>query len=161
MPIFHTQYSGQRTAPDGNSISLPPSVVLQTRGPVVQVTVGVADVVAHQLAAAGQNVPQPIAGQALIDTGASVTCIDDQIAQQLQLPVIDVAQMTSASHAAIPVNIYPAVIEFVGFGMRLNIGRAMGANLAPQGIVALLGRDLLQVCTLHYNGPTGQITLAV
>jgi predicted aspartyl protease len=108
----------------------------------------------------GLTVPTPVSGSALIDTGASQTCIDDAIDQQLQLPVIDVVNMTSASHASTQQNIYPVLIEVVG-GIRINVPRAMGANLASQSLAALIGRDFLQRCTLFYNGPSGLITLAL
>jgi predicted aspartyl protease len=108
----------------------------------------------------GLPVPSPVPGLALIDTGASATCIDDALAQQLQLPVIDVVNMTSASHASTQQNIYPVLIEVVG-GIRIDVPRAIGANLATQNLVALIGRDFLQHCTLFYNGPAGAITLAL
>lgn len=105
--------------------------------------------------------PTPIAGMALIDTGASVTCVDESLAQQLQLPAIDVVQMMSASHAATQQNVYPVEIEIVGAAIRISVPRAIGASLAPQGIIALIGRDFLQHCTLFYNGVTGAITLSI
>jgi predicted aspartyl protease len=108
----------------------------------------------------GLAVPSPVPGLALIDTGASSTCIDDGVAQQLQLSAIDVVNMTSASHASTPQNIYPVQIEVVG-GIRIDVPRAVGANLVPQNLVALIGRDFLQQCTLFYNGPNGAITLAL
>ena len=37
----------------------------------------------------------------------------------------------------------------------------MGAALKEQGLLLLIGRDLLAHCTLFYNGPTGQITLSL
>jgi hypothetical protein len=89
----------------------------------------------------------------MIDTGASSTCIDDVTAQNLQLPVIDVVQMASASHATTQRNAYPAVVELVGFPIRLDVPRPIGAAPASQGLIAILGRDLLRYCTLHDSGP--------
>jgi predicted aspartyl protease len=134
---------------------------LRDAGPTIQIIASVAQVIADQLLQQGIVVPQPVPGSALIDTGASATCIDDAIARQLRLPAIDVVQMTSASHASTPQNVYPVLIEVVGPGIRINVARAIGANLAPQGIIALIGRDFLQHCTLFYNGVTGEITLAI
>jgi len=45
--------------------------------------------------------------------------------------------------------------------MGVDAPRAVGAALKAQGIVALIGRDVLQHCTLYYNGPAGQITLSI
>jgi len=37
----------------------------------------------------------------------------------------------------------------------------MGAALSGHGLVAIIGRDLLQTCTLFYNGVAGQFTLTL
>ncbi len=77
------------------------------------------------------------------------------------LPVIDVGTMHSASHARTASNIYPVQIEIVGFRLTFQSPRTMGAALKSQGLLMLLGRDLLRVCTLFYNGGTGQITRSI
>ena len=66
----------------------------------------------------------------------------------------------SASHAATVQNIYPVTIELQGFPLHIDVPRAVGANLAPQGLVALLGRDFLLHCSVHYNGPGSFISIA-
>lgn len=161
MPILHIQFIGQGEAPDGTLFEIPPTEVMAQRGPVLQVTIGLLEDMAQQLAQQGLIIPPPIAGLALIDTGASATCIDDAVAQQLGLPVIDVTQIASATHAATQQNVYPALIEAAGFPIKFNAPRAIGAPLASQGIIALIGRDLLRFGTLFYNGLTGEITFAL
>jgi predicted aspartyl protease len=126
----------------------------------VQITLGLAENIAQQLVQQGKTVPEPIAGWALIDTGASSTCIDDSAAQRLKLPVIDRGRMSSATHDAIEVNIYPALISITGIPIKINVLRAIGANLANQELIALLGRDLLQNFTVFYNGVVGEVTLS-
>ena len=79
----------------------------------------------------------------------------------MALPVIDVVQMASASHAATQQNVYPAHLEVVGSNVHIEVPRAIGAALASQGIIALIGRDVLMQCTLHYNGPLGSFTLSI
>jgi len=125
----------------------------------LQVTVTIEENAGKGLLAQGKPLPTPKSGFALIDTGASNTCIDDKAAQELGLPIIDVGRMTSASHEKHPCNVYPIQINVVGF-MNLNVPRAMGAALAAQGLLALIGRDVLARCTLFYNGPTSEITLS-
>ena len=161
MPILHVQFDAQGKTSSGQVSQVPSQAALQQRGPCVQVVIGLAEAFAQQLLQQGQSVPTPIAGMALVDTGASVTCVDDTLAQQLQLPAIDVVQMMSASHAATQQNVYPIEIEIVGAAISVNVPRAIGATLVPQGIIALIGRDFLQHCTLFYNGVTGAITLSV
>lgn len=161
MPILHVQYDGRGQTPDGKVVQVPPSVALLQHGPIVQIIVGLAQSFADQLLQQGHPLPQPISGNALIDTGASTTCIDDQAAQNLGLPAIDVVQMTSASHTSTQQNVYPIQMQIVGSPIRVEVLRAIGANLAAQGLMALIGRDYLQHCTLFYNGLTGEITLSI
>jgi predicted aspartyl protease len=88
----------------------------------------------------GQQVPSPISGIALVDTGASDTCIDGQAAQNLGLPVVDVVTMASASEASASRNVYPVTIEVYGLPFPIGVPRAIGAELHPQGLIALIGR---------------------
>lgn len=130
------------------------------RGPRVQVTISVARAIAEELAKQGQTIPAAVTGEALIDTGASSTCIDDAAARSMGLPVIDTTKLASVSHAGVEANRYPVRIEFLGGGVTMESPRAVGANLAVQGLLALIGRDILQHCVLIYNGVAGSLTLA-
>jgi hypothetical protein len=132
VPILHVQNDAEGQTPEGKTVSIPPRVVLLQNGPCVQVVVGLAQSLAEQLVQQGHAVPQPAAGVALVDTGASTTRIDEALAQQLGLPVIDVVQMTSASHAGTQANVYPIQMEIVGSPIIVNVPRALGANLAPR-----------------------------
>jgi len=161
MPILHSQYQATAKTPDGNVIQLPAQVGLATRGPLVQVTVSLADQIASELIKQGKTIPPPVQGLALIDTGAGSTCIDEEAAQKLQLPVVNVVSMASASHASTKANVYPAKFQITGLAISFNAPMSIGAPLAVQGLIALIGRDVLQHCTLIYNGNLGQISLCI
>lgn len=159
MPTFNIQFTAQGKNPNGQTVNLPPQIALQQRGPVVPVAVSLEANMAKPLLAQGK----PILGQqglALIDTGATVSAIDEQLAQELKLPVIDQGRMSSASHESSPCNIYPVQIT-IGGQLVLQVPRAMGAKLKPMGLVAIIGRDILQNCTFIYNGGMGIVTLAI
>jgi predicted aspartyl protease len=117
--------------------------------------------IANQLLQQRKAIPKPISGIALIDTGATSTCIDDVAAQQLKLSVVNVVTVASASHASTPQNVYPIQVEVVGLPISIEAPSAIGAALAPQGLLALIRRDVLQHCALFYNGVTGEITLSI
>ena len=161
MPILHTQLTGQGQTPDGKPVAIPSPIALTQRGPVLQVTLGVEQTIAQQLLAQGIKLPEPISGLALIDTGATSTCIDETVAKQLKLPVVDVVTISSASHSKTEQNVYPVLIEVVGLPIKFNTLRAIGVSLANQGLQVLIGRDLLQLCTLFYNGMIGSFTLSI
>ena len=98
MPILNVQLGGEARATDGRTIPIPPQLALTQRGPMGQVRVSIGQVIAQQILQQGGTLPPPAAGLALIDTGATSTCVDDVAAQQLQLPAIDVVTIASASH---------------------------------------------------------------
>lgn len=160
VPILTVQLNGEQQLPDGSKVPAPPELLLQVRGPVIQVTVGLAQSVAQELAARGEIVPAPVAGWAMIDTGASGTCIDEDLAQQMGLPVIDRQRIATPSHNSAEMNVYPASITITPIQHTINVDRAVGVSLDNQGIIALIGRDFLAHCTLHYNGTTGTFTIA-
>src|SRR5487761_597628 len=150
--------AAQGKSPDGKVVPVHPAVALQMRGPVLQVAVTIEQNAGKALLSQGRTVATKT-GLALIDTGASNTCIDEQVAQELGLPIIDVGSMQSASHEKHPCNIYP--VQIITPVVTLNSSRTMGANLAPQGLLVLIGRDVLAACNLFYNGPSGQFTLSL
>lgn len=161
MPVLHSQFKGQGKKPDGTVVELRPAIVLQGRGPVLQVAITVAEQIAAELVKQGKPVHPPVAGLALVDTGAAMTCVDQDAANELQLPVVDVVTMSSASHAKHPANVYPIRIGIAGLTVAINAPRAIGAALKAQGLIALIGRDVLAYGTLFYNGIAGEITLAI
>jgi predicted aspartyl protease len=139
---------------------VPPDEVLRRSGPCVDVIVTLDKAMAEALLQSGQTVPPPVAGKALIDTGASSSCIDESIARGMRLPAIDVVKIASATHTAQPRSVYPVQIEISGVGRAIAAPRAIGVELQSLGFVAIVGRDVLRNCTLFYNGIAGQITLS-
>jgi hypothetical protein len=148
---------------------------LQANGPVLTVNVHVPTALAELLAASGRPVPAPVTGFALIDTGATNTCVDDAILQKLGVSTIGIGTALTAAGPA-PQRIYPARLEFPGEGLDLEFSSVAGVNLTGQvlqmagatsgstqdvPIVVLVGRDVLMNCVLIYNGAGGFFTLAV
>ena len=132
MPILNIQLAAQ----DPSGTPIPPLVALQQRGPVVQVSVSVEQSIAQQLLAQGIKLPAPETGLALIDSGATSTCIDEAAATRLGLPAIDVVTVASASHASTQQNVHPIQIEVMGISMTISAPRAIAAPLAPQGLLS-------------------------
>ena len=161
MPTLTFQLAGQIQTPTGKTVQLPPQAALLQRGPVVHVSITAEESVSKALAQQGQTPPPPKTGWGLIDTGASNTCVDDQLAQDLRLPVIDVVTVSSASHESTQQNVYPVQIAIPGLRLNLQAPKAIGAALAAQGLAVLIGRDVLQRCIFIYNGPAGSITIAI
>ena len=96
-----------------------------------------------------------------MDTGASRTAVDIDTAKKLGLPVTKPAKMSSASHADVIVPVFAGQLEMPGFTKIAVPHGLIGVNLNGNGVIALIGRDLMKVAVLTYNGPDGSYTLAI
>jgi hypothetical protein len=108
-----------------------------------------------------QIVPPPARGRALIDTGATLSAVDEAVMIGLGVPVV--GQIRSGTVGGQhTMNQYPARFTFNNIGgisLSFESTRATGVRLAGQGFVALVGRDVLANMVLIYNGPMGTVTL--
>lgn len=145
------------------------SYLLKLAGPILPVQVDLPSALSTKLLLSGQTIPSPVAGVALIDTGASHTCVDERTVQRLGLQPINVTTMRGATGSA-PTCEYLARLTFPGtplqardpasvLGVKLN-GLAAGNYDGYQGpFIVLIGRDVLADCVLTYDGPQGTFTL--
>ena len=157
MPTLNIR-ADARTA-DGNPV--PPPTALQSGGPRVPINLTLLP--DHQKAKAEKHEPMPPAmtGIALIDTGASQTCFDEQFARQAGLPIVGTGTMTSATDHAVQVPVFAGQIIVAG-NININVEQGMGANLTGiPGLLALLGRDVLSLGVLVYNGTDGSVSLSI
>lgn len=136
-------------------------------GPILPIGVAISHARREALAAEEQDAPPVISVRALVDTGANCTCVDPSVLQALHLPAtgsvaIHTPSTGSALHHA---QQYDVSIVIPGAGthhMPLTIDAVpvISADLAVQGIHALIGRDVLEDCIVIYNGSAGEFTLA-
>ena len=148
MPIVNTRF---RT-----------SELLVSKGPVIPVSITLSDESQRAYSNQGKEIPQVVSGLALVDTGASKTCFDEASAIKAGLPVIDTAIMSSASHTNHRVKVFMGKIVLDQSNIVINVENGLGANLtAFDGIVALIGRNLLRSAMFTYNGPDGLISIAM
>jgi hypothetical protein len=111
-------------------------------------------------AAGAKPVTQLQGVHALIDTGATQSCLDSAIATTLNLPIID-RQQVSGVGGVHEVNIHLGQIHVPALGVTIY-GAFAGVHLSAGGQphVALIGRTFLQHVTLLYDGLTGTVTMA-
>ena len=162
MPVLSCYYRGKAKIEDGTEVELHPGQILQTKGPVIQIIIGVSESLSKALQHSGEKIPDPKAGHALIDTGASHSCIDLDFAAQLKLPIVDRQTMMTPSHSEHICPVYSgAYLEIIGAGRSPDNIKLLGASLKEQSINVLAGRDILANGILIYNGAEGLISFAI
>jgi len=158
MPIFNQHYidpEQKRHNP----------VALAGAGPVLQVEVNLPQPLINLLSSQNKPIPAPSPGFALIDTGASRTCIDSQVLSNLGISPIGVVTMgTAGGSTSCP--LFPAKLSFPVINLVIDFGSVAGVNLQGQTtdkkpLVALIGRDVLLRCLFIYSGTGGFFTLAL
>jgi len=124
---------------------------LRQIGPIIEIIIFPPGPVFNALKAQGKPIPNKKV-IALIDTGATGSCINNAVAEELKLIARDVVPVqTPAGETKQP-------IYDVGFALpsltQQNILPilVLGADLTGQPYNALIGRDILSMCTLIYNG---------
>jgi predicted aspartyl protease len=96
---------------------------------------------------------------ALIDTGATQSCIDSALAATLNLPIID-RQKVGGVGGIHEVNMHLGHIYVPSLDVTVH-GSFAGVSLSAGGQphVALIGRTFLRYVTMHYDGKTGKVTI--
>ena len=134
------------------------SEMLVAYGPTILVDIGFDPA----FKASSPNVPTPgIKGvKALIDTGATASCIDSLLAAQLNLPVVDKMKV-SGVHGSQEVNMHMAQVRIPSLGIT-HWGAFAGVHLAAGGQLhkALIGRTFLRNFKMIYDGKTGDVTIS-
>ncbi len=102
----------------------------------------------------------PFSCSALIDTGASESCIDVDLALSLGLPQIDVITIAGTTGSQ-PHPVYMCAIVIPALGLT-HYGRFAGVRLKAGGQIhqVLLGRTFLGGIIMIYDGIRGLVTLA-
>lgn len=101
--------------------------------------------------------------QALIDTGASITIINPEIAVTCKLKHTGHQRISAVGGSAGEFPEFAAGIAFPGSEIpRLDTIRVVACPLIRQPFFScLIGRDVLQKWVLTYNGKTGEVEIRV
>lgn len=145
MPLIEAGFSNKQGGSDLES--------LVKYGPTVQVIVG-------HLKTEGSPSKETETVNALVDTGASESCIDISIAKRLKLPAVDIQKISGVGGTKEhPVYMAHIVIPSL---MITQYGRFTGVDLIAGGQPhsVLLGRTFLRDVIMIYDGLRGHVTIA-
>jgi predicted aspartyl protease len=135
--------------------------LLVSLGPTLIVDIGFDSTFTPEQLATGKLPAAGIKGvHGLVDTGATESCIDNLLAAQLNLPIVDRRTIAgiAGNHQA---NVYLAQVHIPT--LRYTIyGAFAGVDLKAGGQVhsALIGRTFLRAFTMTYEGRTGTVTIS-
>ncbi len=139
--------------------------LLEETGPLIQVVVSMPSALEEFCGKKGLEIPAPVSGYALVDTGASATSVHEPILQQLSvLPIDSIPSATPSGQSRSFV--YPAKVSFPTLNVTdVRMDRVLGSELNWQTsdgktIIMLLGRNILKHFLLVYNGPGSTLTIA-
>lgn len=139
---------------------------LTVAGPFFTIEIQVPPDISDALKAAGEPVPEPETGIAIIDTGASLTCVHQEALERLKLNPFDIVK-TGTANGIVDQQVYPASIVFPTRRWRINLQGVAGVDLTgqnildpPQPVIALIGRNVLENWVFAYNGPGGFWTVS-
>ncbi len=141
------------------------TVPVEQIGPVLTVAVGVSVPRAGALVAHGQSAPPPVMGRFLLDTGASKTCVDLDLIVPLGLPRINSVLISTPSTGGKPATRDQFDASVIIQGNSPDVSYLVAAipiiatHFRSQGIDGLIGRDVIDLCMLVYNGPARTVTL--
>lgn len=114
----------------------------------------------ERLRAEGRPAAAPITVRALVDTGATVSAIENSAARRLGLVrtgTISLAGVGGVTEQPV----YAAAVDFPGLGISSQDPiRLAGADLGSREFEFLLGRDVLERLVFEYDGPGGAFSLA-
>ena len=120
----------------------------------------------NALKAAGRTPPPWQSVLALVDTGASCTCIDPSVIEALDLQPTGTVPIHTPTTGGTPkvCNQYDVGLALLIAPQQVHVSAftiaVVEAALSEQGIQALIGRDVLSKGMLVYNGVHGSLSLA-
>ncbi len=140
------------------------TVMIGSDSPTIDLAVAVSRVWQRRRAAQGRPMPSPTTVRGLIDTGSDLSVVHPQILQQLSLQAVGSVRIRRPGAGG---GFRLAAI----FDVQLLIGGAapdahwistqvVSAAPSTPTVLALIGRDVLEQCTLFYNGPRRELTLS-
>lgn len=138
-----------------------PSSLLQ-QGPHIEILISATRLEVDEGRAAGLEFPD-MSVRALIDTGASLTVINPQIAARCKLRQTGRQKINAVGGEAGEHPEYAAAISFPGSELpSLDTTRVVACPIIRQPFFScLIGRDIMRKWLFKYDGRTGEIEIVV
>lgn len=127
---------------------------LRQDGALVNIVISVPAAYAKQLTDSGQPVPPPQTIKAMIDTGASISTVSDNVATSAGLQQVGSVPLGGVGGTSTR-PIYSASFGLPDYKVQVDPIEIAGVSLPVGGFDALVGRDILKALEFDYTGPHG------
>lgn len=132
---------------------------LQRDGPTIRIVISNPSIELKEARAVGLEFPQALEINALIDTGASVTVINPEVAVNQKLRHTGFASLVAAGSSG-RYSEYAAAIGFPDTSLKgVDPIRVVACPIVRQPVSCLIGRDILRRWLLTYYGQTGRVRI--
>lgn len=159
MAVINIRLDGLDKDNQGQYKSTSPPEALLSRGPRIWGVLTYSDTQFNLRTSLEDTKDSSVTGWILFDTGASCSCFDIKAADTLDLAVVDKTYVNSVTHGKQLSPVYSG--KLIVEKLSIPIQKSAGVNLAPHGLIALIGRDVMQNGVLIYNGTDGSFTFCL
>lgn len=133
--------------------------MLQKDGPRISIEISIPSFERREGAAIGLEYPPPFGITAVLDTGASLTVVNPEVASHCKLRPTGFANVASVEHFD-RYKQHAAWIRFPGAALRDFDGiPVVACKISRQPYACLIGRDILRNWQLTYNGAAGTVLI--
>src|SRR5262249_53971029 len=132
---------------------------LRRSGPKISVTIGQPKAAMQGAHRANVEIKNPLTVTALIDTGASRTVINPQVARTCGLRHTGEVRISSAGHVTARSE-FAGAIQFPGTDIHgVDPIGLVACPLPEQDVACLIGRDVLERWNMTYDGRSGFVQI--
>lgn len=131
---------------------------LRQDGAIVNVQIQVPQALVAQLKAQGRPVPPPQVVRGMVDTGASISTVNDAVAAAAGLQQVSSVQIGGVGGVSTR-PIFSAYFGLPEYGVSVDPIEIAGVTIPAHGFDVLVGRDVLRALHLDYVGPHGTFAL--
>lgn len=155
-PLFlgEVRMAGQQPPKLGQNPQMDPVTNLAVNGAILQVQVSVP--AGYQQGGGASSAPQTFT--AMVDSGASISCINISAAQALGIPQVSSTQLGGVGGSS-EAPIYAAALNLVQYGVTVDPVQIAGVGNPLPGVDMLIGRDILKQLDFEYKGAEGSFAI--
>jgi aspartyl protease len=149
---------GRRIPFMGQQVPVSVAEKLRRDGALVKVQISVPKTLADQMRAEGKTVPAPRIATGLIDTGASISTVSEQVASEAGLQAVGSVPISGVGGTQ-ERPVMSAAFALPEYGIDVDPIEIVAVSINAPGFEILVGRDVLQALELKYTGFQGIFNL--